>query len=78
MDLNVEKIKTFNISKQEFNNKLHHENTGLNKFGLFNSVIEVNTNQNANPIYKIQAEPSQSMFSNNTKDLDSKSIININ
>ncbi len=72
LDLNIEKIKTFDVIKQDKNNKPDEENSIHNKFGLFNSVIEVNTNQNANPINKIQAEKFQSTVSGNIKDFDHK------
>lgn len=75
LDLNIEKVKAFDINKQEI--KFEEENAALNKFGLFNNGIEINTNQNANPINKIQGEPAQSTISNNTKDPSKKSKIKI-
>lgn len=78
LDLNIEKIKTFDIIKQDKNNKPDEENSVLNKFGLFNSVIEVNTNQNANPISKTLQEKNQNTLSSNQKDFDQKRNINKN
>ena len=48
LDLNIEKLKNFDQNSKEF---VYNENS-QNKFGLFNSGIEINTNQNANPINK--------------------------
>jgi len=75
LDLNIDKIIGFDENKQEIKNG--EENVSLNKFGLFNSSIEVNTNQNANPINKIQGDSAESIIPNNTKVLSNKSIIKI-
>ncbi len=71
LDLNIEKIKSFDITKQDIDHIYDEETLGLNKFGLFNSIIEVNTNQNANPINKIQVVSNQPTIC-------LKSIIHIN
>lgn len=47
LDLNIDKIKNFDLNKEI------QIKTQQDKFNLFNSPLGVNTNQNANPIIKL-------------------------